>query len=355
MAILCCLILYTAVAAITSVAHAASSSVATLPASVLAPTAAATEPWRSSLYWQNDGSFAKPNHSTDRHYTDGQEVSFSYDARWARRLARHMPFARRFHAKHTAAGFALGQLIFTPANIQTTQPQLGDRPYAGYLFTSAYLQRSNAHAFDQIELELGIVGPDALGRQVQNTVHDLRGLATANGWSNQLQNEVTGEIYLRREWRFDLPTVNLGARRIETEVIPRAEADVGTVYRQAVGGALIRTGVNLPDDFGPGQLRDIADAPGRPAHGLSAYVFVGLRGIAVEHDLFLQGNTFRDSLSVQPKPVVRQAQGGIAVAYAWHKWFADLVYGQTFFSQQFYGQNGTDAFGSVTLAAGGRF
>lgn len=353
-------IFLTLVVALAVAARAAGSPASAFPPAALASDhsaslSAAPDSWRTSIYWQNDGTFVKPNHHTDRHYTNGAEASFSYHPDWAKKLAGYIPFADQFNPSRTAAGFTFGQLIFTPENLQTKQPQPNDWPYSGYLFTSAFFQRSNAHTFDQIQLELGLVGPDALGQQVQNTVHRMRGFKTAKGWDNQLHNEVTGEIYLRRKWRFDLPPFKLGDQTVQWQIIPRAELDLGTVYRQAIGGAILRMGVNLPDDFGPGELHDIADFTGCRTRGFSAYAFVGVRGYAVQHNLFLQGNTFRSSLSVDPKPLVGAVQGGVSMAYTWRHWSANLVYGQTFLTKQFYGQNGTDAFGSLTLAVACRF
>ena len=48
-----------------------------------------------------------------------------------------------------------------------------DRPYAGYLYTEIGLSANNEHRMTLWELDLGVVGPLAMGEQVQNTTHDL--------------------------------------------------------------------------------------------------------------------------------------------------------------------------------------
>ena len=73
----------------------------------------------------------------------------------------------------------LGQSIFTPQNHQASDPSLNDRPYAEWLYTGLnFIQDSDAQQLTSLEFLGGIVGPWALGRQVQNSVHGLFGFQT---------------------------------------------------------------------------------------------------------------------------------------------------------------------------------
>src|SRR5207245_9795218 len=84
----------------------------------------------------------------------------------------------------------LGQSIFTPKNLQLRPPDPRDRPYAGWLYVGAsLLQETNKRMLENLELQLGVVGPMALGEETQNGFHDLIGQNRASGWSTQLQNE----------------------------------------------------------------------------------------------------------------------------------------------------------------------
>src|SRR5699024_7455598 len=151
-----------------------------------------------------------------------------------------LPGSEEFGATGTAAGLSFGQLIFTPEDTQTTAPQPDDWPYSGYIFLSGYWQRANEHVFDEIQLNLGLVGPSALGKQVQNNFHRLIGIETVKGWDNQLHDEVTGGILLRRKWRYSLGKFKALNKQWQAQIIPQAALALGTVHRYIEAKALIR-------------------------------------------------------------------------------------------------------------------
>ncbi len=50
------------------------------------------------------------------------------------------------------------------------------------------------------------------------------------------------------------------------------------------------------------------------ATGSTGYVFAGLQGRAVAHNIFLDGNTFSGSLRVRKRHIVADAQAGLVVS-----------------------------------------
>src|SRR5690625_2792533 len=75
---------------------------------------ASSKDYRIDVYWQNDGGYIKPTANTDRHYTNGTAINFSYKPDWTDELASALPGSEEFGATGTAAGLSFGQLIFTP-------------------------------------------------------------------------------------------------------------------------------------------------------------------------------------------------------------------------------------------------
>ena len=80
-------------------------------------------------------------YNLDRHYSNGAEAVWT-TARdqvpdWTRRWARLVPFFAQ--NGHVRAVFTLGQNLYTPTDIQTPDPPLTDRPYAGWLHGSVGL------------------------------------------------------------------------------------------------------------------------------------------------------------------------------------------------------------------------
>jgi lipid A 3-O-deacylase len=240
-----------------------------------APSAVAIErlAWGSlSLYSENDKYFA----GTDRRYTNGLKISGltanlrSFESphlpgpvRWlAQRLSR---FVQRDEVPKV--GLSLGQNIYTPENTETTAPQPGDRPYAAWLYTGVsfhnYRPSINAYGdrriprLDILEINLGVVGPWALGRQIQNGFHDLIGVEHAEGWDNQLKNEPGLNLIFERKWRFRTGDLESDWA---LEVIPHVGFCLGNVNTQANAGLEVRAGFRLPVDFGTSLIRPTGDS-----------------------------------------------------------------------------------------------
>ncbi|MEZ6191255.1 MAG: lipid A deacylase LpxR family protein [Phycisphaerales bacterium] len=306
-------------------------------------------PFSIAFYWENDGSILKYNNAQDRHYTNGNAITIAHQPDWAEGFADVATFGETFDT--TAAGYILGHMIFTPDNINTTQLIRNDRPYAGYLFAGVYLQRANDDTFDHIQLDLGTVGPASQADHIQRDIHEWLDLDEPQGWQNQLHDEFTAQLYLRRKWRMDLETISIFDTEIQHQLIPQVELAAGSVYRNASAGAIWRIGHNLPDDFGPGRLADVRSETGSTPHNTGGYGFVRVTGRVVEHDLFLEGNSYKESHGVNAETFVGEIQAGFAVYHRYKGWLFNANYSQTFVSEQFEGQDGSDAYASVMLAA----
>jgi lipid A 3-O-deacylase len=306
-------------------------------------------PFTVTLYWENDGSILKRNKSQDRHYTNGSAISFAHQPDWVEGFKDVAGFGEVFD--RTAAGYMVGQLIFTPEHISETRLLRKDRPYVGYLFGGVYVQRANDQTFDHAQLDIGVIGPSSQGERFQKDIHDWLNLDEPKGWDNQLSDEVTAQLTLRRKWRVDMQAVALSGSELSQQLIPQVELAAGSVYRHVAAGMTWRVGHNLPDDFGPGRLADVAAATGVPRHGNGGYGFIRVAGRVVQHDIFLEGNSFKNSHGVNAETFVGEIQAGLEVFYYYDQWRLQAGYSQTFVSEQFEGQEGTDAYGALVLSA----
>lgn len=307
------------------------------------------KPFTVAVYWENDGSILKRNNGEDRHYTNGSAVTLAHQPKWAEGFVDVAPFGEVF--ERTAGGYILGHLIFTPENTSATRLLRRDRPYAGYLFGGVYAQRANDTTFDHAQLDLGVVGPSAQADHIQKDIHDWLDLDEPKGWDNQLGDEVTAQLFLRRKWRSEEHVIDFGTHEISHQWIPQIEIAAGSVYRHVGAGAVWRIGHNLPDDFGPGRLGDVAAATGDATTGAGGYGFIRVAGRAVEHNLFLEGNSYKDSHGVDGETLVGEVQAGLDVFYHYDGWKLQAGYSQTFISEQFDGQKGSVSFGALMLSA----
>jgi hypothetical protein len=300
------------------------------------------------LLWENDSPAFKPEHATDRFYSNGTALFV------AGAIPRFdlIPFWDAA-AESYALGINLGHQIYTPSDLANANPIPTDHPYGGYFYGGLYWQRQNndvagaIDALDHLQLDLGIVGPSARAEQIQSWVHENFFGDEARGWDHQIHDEVTAQLYYRRKWR--LTTESL---QDTVDLIPSVGLALGSVHRRLEAGATLRVGYRLPDDFGPARIADLASATGQATSGWSVYGFArgGVR--LVEHDIFLNGNNWRDSAGVAIEHVV--AEGQLGVQIAWHCPDCDasiqVGYSQTFLTEQFREQESTHGFGAWTFS-----
>jgi hypothetical protein len=299
--------------------------------------------------------------NTDRHYTNGMKLSWlsapTTDLpHWLKVLSApplHNFFTNDDNITGTTyrVGVAVSHLIFTPDDTDSAAPVLNDRPYAAYLHTTFSLEsiRSNdlGDAWqDQWKLDLGVIGPHAYGEEVQNNWHKLINAAASNGWDHQLKDELTVNLSFERAWRsklFRTPDL-LG---MSTDIIPYSTVALGNVAAYAGLGGVWRIGPTLPDDFGPPRIYPGSGGSEwfHTSTGLDWYLFAGLEGRAVARDIFLDGNTFRDSMSVDKRPLVGDLKLGAVVVLG----SARVSFTHDIRSKEYYGQPKIDQFGSVVL------
>lgn len=206
-------------------------------------------------------------------------------------------------------GMFAGQNLYTPKSIKVSAPQPNDRPWAAWLYVGGVAQRAKGNRLDSVELDVGMVGPAALGREVQSNWHHLIGSPQPQGWQNQIPNEPGFLVSYLAKQRI---------ARGNWELIPHAGATVGTVMTLARVGGLLRWGRNMsgfgPDTIEPGgaMLHAMRREVTTGASGLEWYAFVGVDHRLVAHNIFLDGTVFRDSPSVGRRAHVHDLSYGLS-------------------------------------------
>ena len=321
------------------------------PALAFAQTeAAASEHGTFTLEIENDYlGFS----GADRHYTTGTRLSWvsaptnpERTPDWATGPYTAWPtFAPEGQRRW---GFAIGQNIYTPTDLDRETPDPNDRPYAGWLYGAVSFNTQTPTRLDTLELDLGVVGPAAMGKQVQNGFHHLIGNPRSNGWDHQLKNEPAGMLIGERRWRVLPQTSLFGSNSTHVDIIGVGGASLGTVQTYGSIGAIFRIGGDLMADFGPPHIRPSLPGSGtfEPSAGFNWYLFGGVEGRAVARDIFLDGNTFVDSPSVDKKNFVGDFEIGIAVTYGSMR----AAFTQIYKTKEFEGQEGDDRFGAFSVS-----
>ncbi|WP_431283755.1 lipid A deacylase LpxR family protein [Humitalea sp. 24SJ18S-53] len=284
---------------------------------------------------------------SDRNYTNGLLLTWSSPSAnlpgpfaWANRNLDWLmgPGSLRW-------GVSLGQNIYTPEDTAANVPDPNDRPYAGHLYGAFTLSRQTELTQTILELQAGVVGPSALAEQAQNGWHRIFNIDRANGWDYQLKDEPVIDVLAERRWRVPLAPLFT----IPTEIIPEAAGSVGNGAIYGSVGAMWRIGTALETDWGPVRIRPALAGSAflSPREEFGWYAFLGAEGRVIGRDIFLDGNTWQDGPRVDKRPFVADLQVGAAVIWRGMR----LAYTQIVRSEEFYGQNGMQVFGSLSLSA----
>ncbi|MGH1403460.1 MAG: lipid A deacylase LpxR family protein [Alphaproteobacteria bacterium] len=295
----------------------------------------------------------KFGNGTDHFYTSGVRATWFNDKTKAPdiayKIAEQIPTFKV--NKRTGTYYAIGQNLYTPDDIKIAYQPQDDRPWAAFLYGTIGLinltdNGKNPMHIDEVELTLGVVGSPALGKPIQRFIHShITDSPDPKGWDNQLDFEPGFTL----SWQRRIPAAimyetNLFNARIE----PHISATIGNIRTHA--------GIGATAVLGSSKFQDTPQrvAPSIPGTGvfleredkINWQIFAGVEGRLVGRDIFLDGNTFSNSHSVDKNNLVGDLSAGAALSYGDYR----LSYTLNYRTKEFRTQNDESIFGSLTLS-----
>jgi lipid A 3-O-deacylase len=318
----------------------------------------------SEFQFTGENDVLVPFNASDGEYTNGLRFSWTYlngcAPRWMGDWGeRHLPHLgeRLRHFVYTDSvpadyhyAVEFGHMIFTPNNIDASQLIVNDRPYAGFVYGGlSYAVTDDqgpiaARRQHQFQLLFGMVGPWSYAEQIQKFVHFVSHSAPPHGWDNQLHNEPGVQLNYTFQRRLVFGNGHL-------DFIPGTNFALGSLYDYAGAQALLRLGTKNMRGFPISNITlSAADADHRGDGEFEFYIYGGAEGRAVFHNIFLDGNTFVASHSVDKERYVYDLKTGASLRYS--KW--RLSYSFVRRSREFLpdppGGAANHNFGSVTIS-----
>lgn len=231
------------------------------------------------------------------------------DPKWFRPIHGALPWLD--DAAEVRTSSSVQQLISLPDKPHSNmgyseRPAVGFLSYEERIGLSSPLQ-THSQRIDTLAMTLGVAGPLSGARVTHNAAHVL--LAVKGESWPEIDSEPVVNVSYEHARRFFL----LKSHAPENlEFMPYAGVALGNAFTHASLGATLRVGRHLDKDNGALRLGPLLNGANFSRKGdyWSWNWFVGVEGRAVGRNIFLDGNTFADSHSVDSRPFVYEAQMG---------------------------------------------
>ena len=224
------------------------------------------------FYYDND-YFTK----TDKYYTQGITLDYVSPGLSCFFLSKLL---WRPYASVAKYGVSINLFTYTPSSIASDSILYGDRPFNSNISVKTFMIQTDASQKQQVStaFSIGIMGPWALGHEIQYGIHKWLKNALPHGWQYQIQND----IIINYQINYEKQLVSAGNNFLLNTT---AEARVGTLNNRAGGGF----------NFMAGQFNKRLSPIAGNKRKAKYYFYAQGRVNIVGYDASLQGGLFNRS------------------------------------------------------------
>ncbi|GAB3916372.1 lipid A deacylase LpxR family protein [Mucilaginibacter boryungensis] len=249
---------------------------------------------------------------SDRYYTNGIFIYYRHALKVSEGGTK---------LKNKVLGFEAGQKIFNPQSGSIPSVDYLDRPFAGYLYIGStlnflYSNESNL----KFGAQIGVVGPGAGGKEIQEDIHKWFGFYPPTGWEHQVHDGA--ELNLSAEYN------KLLTRGNGIDLTFNSYGNLGNGFTGAGAGLMLRAG-NFNQLFNSVSTQSTAsNIDSKSAlhqHEFFAYYKPALNYVA--YDATIQGSLFNahnnpQEVTLDREPFIFSNQ--IGGAYTANHWVFDV-------------------------------
>lgn len=245
--------------------------------------------YRHQISVQHDNDFV---FAIDRYYTTGSFVRYDH-------LLKDQFIFKPVANAPLQLSLELGQQTFTPRELFESDFDLLERPYAGYLFTKAWLSRASAVSVWELGAELGLAGPQSQAGAFQVAYHKL-----INEFIPVWAGEIANSVHVNTEASY-YKDVKIARSNVLSYLTWQSKVALGT------RSSFVQQGVFL-------YLGDRAAAYESSAFGRLGQVseFYGFSGLSLKYvinNALVEGHPFGDDspFTLSAVPFVWQWDSGL--------------------------------------------
>ncbi len=248
---------------------------------------------------------------TDYYYTQGYAIEVVHPALRKNPLTWLLIRAKQSQPQY---GLTFEHLGFTPTSIRSNAVLVGNRPFA-----AAMLLKTSSSSTDTLRrvrvssvLSTGVIGPVALGNEIQTTLHRLTNGIEPRGWQHQIHNDAILNYTFTYEKQ-------LYAYRHALSISALGEVQAGTFSNRLQTGVVVMAGrFNSP----------FAPTLNHRRLPWQLYVYAQPVVSLVGYDATLQGGLFNRSspYTIQPGQLTRTTlQTNVGVVFTYKKLYLECT------------------------------
>ena len=272
---------------------------------------------QTKLY-QNELGFKSENDSylatgQDRYYTNGLFITF-------KRASKTKNYIDSLQFTKKIWNATIGQYMYNAQSGQITNINYVDRPFAAYLYGGFALQYLNSKEhIKKFELQVGTIGPNALGLEAQEVIRKTFGFYDIKGWEFQVKNEIGFNA------KADLLYLLHRSANKKVDFTLPIEARLGNTFTSLSAGILFRTGNLNPLYHSVATQSNVSNFKEAGVSEKEFYFFLKPQLQLVAYDATIAGGLFRADkgpVTFKTNPLVFSQELGLA--YAKKRWTVDF-------------------------------
>ncbi|WP_343615403.1 lipid A deacylase LpxR family protein [Flavobacterium sp.] len=205
--------------------------------------------------------------------------------------------------------FRVGQYLYNPRFINKEAVDINDRPFAGYLFAEAgksFFYQSESVL--KTDFQVGFVGPNSLGEDLQKGFHNMIGYKKVYGWDNQIHNALGLQAHVVYSKKM-FPSKHNDFIDLHFQ----SEANLGTIFTGVSTGFMARFGFKKLLPIYDSNMYDASvNANAQP--DIREFYFYAAPSVNYQfYDATIEGSMFNDTspITFDLEPLRFNAEAGL--------------------------------------------